>query len=169
MQLQHFNTNFKEQKQSIVLLCDSVNSPANIGSLFRIADSFGIEKIVFGDVKVDLKSARLKRTARSTQNWVQVDDEVILSNYITKLTNDGYIPIALEITANSQPIECCTFTKNTKIALVIGEENSGISEPVLEKCQQHVHISMFGKNSSMNVSQATAIALYEITKQIQQN
>ena len=54
MQLQHYNTDLKAHKQSIVLLCDSVNSPANMGNLFRIADSFGVEKLVFGAVKVNL-------------------------------------------------------------------------------------------------------------------
>ena len=169
MQLQHHNTDFKEHKHSIVLLCDSVNSPANMGSLFRIADSFGVEKIVFGGVEVDLKSPRLKRTARATQRSVPYEDQVNLNSYITQLIAKGYTPLALEITADSQPIESGIFTGNAKIALVIGDENTGISEAVLNKCSQQVHITMFGKNSSMNVSQATAIALYEITKQLQQH
>jgi len=53
------------------------------------------------------------------------------------------------------------------VALVIGDENSGISEEILSQCKKQVHITMFGKNSSMNVSQAAAIALYELTKQLQ--
>ena len=167
MQLQHSNTSFKEQKHSIILLCDSVNSPANMGSLFRIADSFGVEKIVFGGVEVDLKSPRLKRTARATQNWVKVEDKVNLSDYISIVKAKGYKIVALEITKNSQPIDLCSFPIDSKIALVIGDENSGVSETVLEQCEQQVHITMFGKNSSMNVSQATAIALYEFTKQLQ--
>ena len=166
MQLQHHNTSFKAHKHSIILLCDSVSSPANMGSLFRIADSFGLQKLVFGNTKVDLKSSRLKRTARSTQNWIPVEDQVNLNSYIPELITDGYTPIALEITANSQAIESCNFAKNDKIALIIGDENTGISETVLKQCKQQIHITMFGKNSSMNVSQATAIALYEIIKQL---
>ena len=167
MQLQHHNTNFKAQNYSIILLCDSVNSPANMGGLFRIADSFGVEKIVFGNVEVDLKSPRLKRTARSTQNWIPMEDKVNLNDYLTKLISNDYIPIALEITKNSEPIDKCTISKKAKLALVIGDENSGISEEVLSQCKKQVHITMFGKNSSMNVSQAAAIALYELTKQLQ--
>lgn len=167
MQLKHHNTSLKTHNHSIILLCDSVNSPANMGGLFRIADSFGVEKLVFGNVIVDLKSPRLKRTARSTQNWISVEDNVDLNDYLTKVIAENYIPIALEITENSEPIDKCEFSKEAKIALVIGDENTGISESVLKKCKKQVHITMFGKNSSMNVSQATAIALYELTKQLQ--
>ena len=169
MQLQHHNTSFKEKEHSIILLCDSVNSPANMGSLFRIADSFGIEKLVFGGVQVDLKSPRLKRTARASQNWVTVEDNVDLEDYISALKNQAYIIVALEITKNSQPLDTSVFPKNAKIALVIGDENTGVSKAILEQCEQQLHITMFGKNSSMNVSQATAIALYELTKQLQQH
>ena len=169
MQLEHHNISFKEHEHSIILLCDSVNSPANMGSLFRIADSFGVEKLVFGAVDVDLKSPRLKRTARATQNWMPMEDNVNLAEYISVLKTKGYLPVALEITKNSQPIDSAAFPKKEKIALVIGDENTGISEAVLSQCEQQVHITMFGKNSSMNVSQATAIALYELTKQLQQH
>jgi len=109
MQLQHHNINFKVQNHSIILLCDSVNSPANMGGLFRIADSFGVEKIVFGNVEVDLKSPRLKRTARSTQNWIPMEDKVNLNDYLTKLIINDYIPVALEITENSKAIDKCSI------------------------------------------------------------
>jgi len=167
MQLEHHNTSFKKQEHSIILLCDSVNSPANIGSLFRIADSFGVEKIIFGGASVDLKSSRLKRTARATQNWIPMEDNVDLLAYIPLLKSIEYKTIALEITNSSKAINLNEFSKNDKIALIIGDESNGVSSAVLKECDQHAHITMFGKNSSMNVSQAAAIALYEITKQIQ--
>ena len=51
MQLQHHNTSFKKQEHSIILICDSVNSPANMGGLLRLADSFGVQKVIFGGMK----------------------------------------------------------------------------------------------------------------------
>mgnify|MGYP000639504412 CR=1 FL=1 len=45
MQLTHYNTDFSQQKFPIILVCDNVTNAPNIGSLFRIADAFGIEKI----------------------------------------------------------------------------------------------------------------------------
>ena len=167
MQLQHHNTSFKKQEHSIILICDSVNSPANMGGLLRLADSFGVQKVIFGGISVDLKSPRLKRTARSTQNWIPVEDNVNLETYIPELKKEGYTIVALEITNNSKAINEQTFLKDSKIALVIGDESAGVSQTVLEQSHIQNHITMFGENSSMNVTQATAVALYEITKQIQ--
>ena len=50
--------------------------------------------------------------------------------------------------------------------MLIGNEIDGISETFLKKSHQVIHIEMFGKNSSMNVVQATGIALYELTKKM---
>ena len=166
MQLQHQTNKFQPKKFQVILLCDRVNSPANIGSLLRIADSFGIEKVIFGSVEIDKNSSRLKRTARSTQNWVLTEDGVTTTEALKIALDSGFYPVALEITKQSQPIDKLKINSNQKIILVIGEENEGISDEVLHICNEHRHITMFGKNSSMNVAQATAIALYEITKQL---
>lgn len=166
MQLNHYNTTFLEKSHDIILACDSVNSPANIGSLFRVADSFGVKKILFGGVNVDVSSARLKRTARSTQNWVLMEDNLDLVSAITTLSDEGYIPIALEVTQKSTSLNTLNIPENAKIIVVLGDEQLGVSPSILELCETHVHIPMYGKNSSMNVVQAASVALYEITKQL---
>jgi len=73
--------------------------------------------------------------------------------------------VSLEITTDSRPIHTHNFHQ-TPLALIIGDENHGISEAVLNQSDNVIHIDMFGQNSSMNVVQATSIALYEITKQL---
>ncbi|WP_010182519.1 TrmH family RNA methyltransferase [Aquimarina agarilytica] len=166
MQLNHYNTTFSEKSHDIILACDAVNSPANIGSLFRIADSFGIKKILFGRVTVDISSPRLKRTARSTQNWIPMADNIDLFSEIKSLSVQGFIPIALEITEKSTALNTLNIPKNAKIIVVLGDEQLGVSSRILELCETHVHIPMYGKNSSMNVVQAASVALYEITKQL---
>jgi len=166
MQLTHQNTHFSTVKFEIILLCDGVNSPANMGSLLRVADSFGVQKVIFGKVSVDLQSPRLKRTARATQNWVSIAHEIDSLGALKQYESKGYTPVALEITNKSRPIQQINFLYLKKVLLIIGDESIGISKPVLELCKLQAHITMFGKNSSMNVSQAASIALYEITKQL---
>lgn len=137
---------------------------ANIGSLFRLADAFNISGIIFTGTPVNLSSNRLRRTARATISNVEHDfleDPVeALHKYKTK----GYAPIALEITEDSTSLSKCSFAGDTKLLLVIGNERHGVSLSLLKNIQKRVHIDMFGNNSSMNVSQAAGIALYEITK-----
>lgn len=166
MQLHHNQSKFLKKQHNLILICDAVNSPANVGSIFRLADAFGVQKIIFGTNNIDLNSSRLKRTARSTQNWVKMEDAVNLENFIPKLKEEGYEIMALEITENSTSIDAFNFSKLKNVALIVGEENVGVSKNILQLCNQQIHINMFGNNSSMNVAQATAIALYEITKQL---
>ncbi|MFD2561919.1 TrmH family RNA methyltransferase [Aquimarina rubra] len=168
-QLQHDTTSFTKRKFPITLVCDRVNSPANIGSIFRIADSFGVEQIYFCGEDITVVSKRMQRTSRSTHEIIPYHESEDIISVIDKLQSDGYKLIGLEITENSIPVAEYTFSEKDKIVLIIGEENLGISEDVLNRVTKSVHINMYGTNSSMNVATATGVALYEITKQLMVN
>lgn len=165
-QLQHNNTKFSKKEFPVTIICDQVNSPANIGSIFRIADSFGIEKIYFCGEEITVVSKRMLRTARATHQMIPYVQEEKIIPIIDTLKAEGYTILSLEITDHSIPVSEYPYTANEKIALVIGEENLGVSDSVLSASNESVHITMHGNNSSMNVATATGIALYEITKQL---
>lgn len=166
MQLTHENSNFPERKFPIVLVADGINSPANAGSLFRLADAFNIQKIVFCGKPIDLSSNRLKRTARSTAQTVTFEQREDTVTACEDLLSRGYCLFALEIAENSTSVSSFDFKKIDKVGLIIGNENVGISDEVLQLSHYRIHITMFGKNSSMNVAQATGIAFFEITKSL---
>lgn len=159
----HVSTPFTVKKFPVIVVTDGLKSPANIGSLFRICDAFGVSGIVFGNKQPDLTSPRLKRTARNTHKNVphRVSENII--GEIQEMKRSGYTILVLELTDKSIPIEKLTIASEA-IALVIGGESHGISEEMLREASETVHIEMFGNNSSMNVVQATAIALYSLTK-----
>jgi tRNA G18 (ribose-2'-O)-methylase SpoU len=164
MQLTHYNTNFQSKTFPIILVCDNVTNAPNIGSIFRIADAFGIEKLILcGDVSMGRK---MTKTSRATEKTVNYEIQESASKVIETLKTEGYQIISLEITTNSKPIHNYKFSTKSPMALVIGDENFGVSESILKQSDTVIHIEMFGKNSSMNVVQATNIALYEISKQI---
>ncbi len=166
MQLTHENTHFKKQSFPITLVCDHIYFQQNIGSLFRIAEAFGVEKIIFIGKDIPLTPRKINKTSRSTH--LQVPYSVIEETNIAieYLSNNNYEIIALEIADTSQPINEVTVNKKHKIALLIGSEIAGISEQLLSIANQITHINMYGSNSSMNVVQATSIALYEITNKL---
>lgn len=165
MQLNHYNTNFNKQTFPITLVCDNVNNAPNIGSLFRIADAFGIEKLILCGENIQL-GRKMAKTSRATEKVIDYEMNLDASEVIKDLKSKNYQIISLEITDSSQPIHKVQFSKEKPIALIIGDENFGISEDILKKSSTIIHIEMFGQNSSMNVVQATNIALYEITKQL---
>ena len=165
MQLNHYNTNFKEQIFPITLICDNVTNAPNIGSIFRIADAFGIEKLILCGDDISL-GRKMAKTSRATEKVVNYEVNRDASEVIQDLKSKNYQIISLEITNSSQAVHNVQFSTNKPIALIIGDENFGVSEHILNISDVIIHIEMFGQNSSMNVVQATNIALYEITKQL---
>lgn len=165
MQLTHYNTNFKKQIFPITLVCDNVTNAPNIGSLFRIADAFGIEKLILCGTHIPL-GRKMTKTSRATEKVVDYEVSEAALEVVNHLKTNGYHIISLEITTESQPIHAFQVSSKKPIALIIGDENFGVSETILKISDAVIHINMFGQNSSMNVVQATNIALYEITKQL---
>ncbi|KAA5821181.1 TrmH family RNA methyltransferase [Algibacter amylolyticus] len=166
MQLNHYNTNFTARTFPITLICDNVTNAPNIGSLFRIADAFGIEKLILCGENIQL-GRKMAKTSRATEKVVQYEITDSALTVVESFKSKGHQILALEITETSTAIHSTKFSNKAPIALVIGDENFGVSDPILKLCDTIVHINMFGQNSSMNVVQATNIALYEITKQLQ--
>lgn len=162
MQLEHKHHKKTPPSSEIILLCDSITSPANIGAIFRLADAFGVKEIIFGGAFPDLSSSRLRKTARNTERTVSYGHSDDLIATINTLSNDGYSSLALEITSKSKPVQ--HIKKLEKSILIIGNERHGINKEILQISEYHAHIEMYGSNSSMNVAQATGIALYELRR-----
>ncbi|MBP1839977.1 TrmH family RNA methyltransferase [Formosa algae] len=163
-QLNHYNTNFSKKTFPITLVCDHVTNAPNIGSLFRTADAFGVEKLILCGSYIPL-GRKMTKTSRATEKVVPFEVKADTSEVIAELKSKGYQIIALEITDSSISLREAKFSSHQPIALLIGDENFGVSEALLKASDLVVHIDMFGQNSSMNVVQATNIILYEITKQ----
>lgn len=167
----HASTPFFRKTHSIYLVCDQVTSPANIGGLFRLADAFGIKQILFSS-EIDLSSSRLRKTARGTESKVAFKESVQLTEELIHLKMQGYVLLGLEITSTSIALQQLTISealKTDKVALVVGSEKHGISPTILDLLDTTTHINMFGANSSMNVTQATAIALFSLTQHSAKN
>jgi len=161
-QLTHQTTLTETPLLPFVLVCDGLNSPANAGSLFRLADALGISHIYFCNSTINFDSTRLKRTARSSEKSISFSEIENTTEIITNLKTEDYTVLGLELTTTSQPLKNFAAHNFEKIALVLGNERHGISEAILNVIHFTIHIPMRGKNSSMNVTQAAAIAAYEL-------
>ncbi|BCY29173.1 TrmH family RNA methyltransferase [Flavobacterium okayamense] len=162
-QLDHFTTEFQARKFPITVICDEVYFQQNIGSIFRVCEAFGVEKIIFTGKNFILSERKVNKTSRNTHKIVPYEIYLNKEELLSYLQNSNAEIIALEITSKSKPIE--NVQLNSKpIILIIGSEIYGVSKELLSVCNQSVHIQMFGKNSSMNVVQSLGISLYELTK-----
>jgi len=163
-QLSHHETRRTVRKYPVSLLANDFFVPMNVGSLFRIADAFGVEKIYLcGDSPVP-PNKKINKTARSTVKAVTYEYQENALETVNKLKKDGYTIVSLEITKHSIDIQDFEMRPTDKICLIIGAESSGVAQELLEASDAVVHIPMFGQNSSMNVATATSVAVFEIVK-----
>lgn len=157
-------TNHREFKSNehyidIVLICDNVILPANIGGILRLADAYGVSEVVFKsqDNKLSQKS---KSVSRGTNKYVKHSfaDNIEISDF--GIDREW---VCLEITDKSLPLSKFQLNKSNKIGVIIGNESQGVGTEFLLKIPAF-HIKMFGMNSSMNVTNSLSAFLFHVTQ-----
>ena len=164
IQLDHNAHKAGSMKFPLCFLANDIDVPMNIGSFFRIADALGVEKIYLTGKSVTPPNQKIKKTSRSTEKYVEYAYEADPVEVIEKLKGSGYKIISLEITSSSMDIDALELDGKERICLILGSENHGISQNLLDHSDKTVHIPMLGINSSMNVANACSIAAYEIIR-----
>jgi tRNA G18 (ribose-2'-O)-methylase SpoU len=160
-QLGHYEPLEKMPKLDIncVLYICSV-SCENLGLILRSADMFCAHAIYSCQDNNTPNNKQLSKLSRNSNIPVYFSDGI---DSLLSLKANGYQIIALEITKSSVPLRFGSFQQ--KICLVVGNEKNGIPEKILDVADCSCHIEMIGSHiSSLNVSIATSIALYEITQ-----
>lgn len=165
-QLTHDAHRTKRRQYPLCYLAHDMALTLNVGSLFRLADALGIEKMYLTGRSVTPPNDKIKRTSRATEKTVAFEYAKQPLPIIEHLKEQGYTIISLEITSSSLPLDELSLPHNEKVCLVIGAENKGINADLLSASDLTVHIPMQGSNSSMNVINACAIASYAISRQL---
>jgi tRNA G18 (ribose-2'-O)-methylase SpoU len=148
------------------LLAHDVELALNVGALFRIADALGVEHLHLTGTSPLPPDARIRRSARSAERhvgWSHADDPLAV---VAALKAQGWRIVALELTSRSVPLHALPVAPGERVCLVLGAENAGVSQALLDAADATVHIPMRGHNSSMNVANACAIAMYEIGRRL---
>ena len=144
-QLTHEESNHSQKVFPIILVCDGLKSPSNIGALFRVCDALGIPEIIFCNTEINFNSPRLKKTARNTQGYVSYSEKKHTLSAINKLKDNNFKIIALEITDSSESIENLSLLSDQKIALIIGNEQEGVPDSILTNSDLCLHIEYVRK------------------------
>ncbi len=170
VQLNHQNHKSNNIKFPLSLIANNVSDPRNVGSLFRLSDSLGINKLYLcGDTSLPPNS-KINKTARATIKHVTYESHSDASELIQNLKSSDVFIVSLEITSSSIAIDSQQFLKmldqKKSIYLILGSEQIGVDENLLALSDATVHIPMYGNNSSMNIVSAASIACFEITQQM---
>ena len=153
---------FKEQeKLPVVVVLDNVRSMHNIGSVFRTADGFAIEKLYLCGITAQPPHREIEKTALgATQSvaWTHFESTV---EAVASLREEGYEIIAIEQASGSIMLNTFQPESSKKYALIFGNEVNGVSEEVMAKIDKCIEIPQFGTKHSFNIVISAGIVLWD--------
>lgn len=151
------------RRMPVYVILNSIRSNYNVGSIFRTSDGAMIEKLYLcGYTPHPPKKEILKTALGATESvkWEYIKNPL---DVIHELKSKGIKICALELTENSKPYY--EISKNDfPLALVVGNEISGVSQEILDHCDFSIEIPQYGIKQSLNVAVAYGIAVYEMRK-----
>lgn len=148
------------EKNSFVLVLDSIRSLNNVGSIFRTADSFIAEKIYLCGITGTPPHRDIHKTALGATETVSWEHRTDIQSLLIELKSDKYRIISLEQTNESIMLHKFLPNMEEKYAFVIGNEVSGVSDEALNLSEFCLEIPQYGTKHSLNVSVATGILVW---------
>ena len=141
-----------------LLLLDAVQDPGNLGTMIRTADAAGFDAVILGEGTVDLYNDKVIRASQGSIFHIPII-ETSLENAIDHLKALG-VRICASTLEQAVPVQTIDWPE--QVGLIVGNEGSGVSQSLIEKSDLLVHIPIYGKAESLNVSIAAGIMMYQI-------
>lgn len=160
-------TEFKDsEKIPVIVVLDNIRSMHNVGSVFRTADAFLLQSIYLCGYTPQPPHRDIHKTAlgaTETVDWKYFSNTL---QAVESLREDGYRIWAVEQVEKSLPLHQVSVSRNEKLAVVFGNEVSGVDTAVLSCCHGSIEIPQLGMKHSLNISVAAGIVLWELFKQL---
>ena len=158
---------FKEAgKIPVCIVLDNVRSLHNVGSAFRTADAFRVEKIYLTGITGQPPHREIQKTALGATESVEWQYVEHTRHALQELKAKGYSIVIIEQTTKSKPLHQFQPTKEGKYCLVFGNEVDGVSEEALELADVALEIPQLGTKHSLNVSVCIGIVVWEIFRKM---
>jgi tRNA G18 (ribose-2'-O)-methylase SpoU len=158
---------FKRAKKiPMVVILNNVRSMHNVGSVFRTADGFCVEKVLLCGITAIPPNAEIHKSALGAEfsvNWEYFKET---TDALKMLVDEDYTPIAVEQADKTILLNDFKFDKSKKYALVFGNEVSGVQQEVIDLCRYCIELPQFGTKHSLNVSVAAGITIWEFWKNL---
>lgn len=150
------------ERRRVVLVLDQISDPHNEGAILRTAAAFGVSAVVVQDRNSAAESGALAKAASGALDIIPVVSVVNISRALEELQKLGFWRVALAGDGEG-PLKDAVKDEGD-IALVLGSEGSGIRRLVRENCDVGAYVPIDSAMESLNVSNAAAIALYELRR-----
>lgn len=141
-----------------VLVLDRLQDPGNLGTIIRSATAFDFDTLLLSEDTVDLYNAKVIRSTQGMLFNINIKRCNIKEN-INYLKEKDYLILGTKVSGGT----CVkNYSVNKKFALIIGNEGQGISNEILELCDDYLYIDMVNKCESLNAGVAASILMYEL-------
>lgn len=160
---------YKELPESgVVVVLDNIRSAHNVGSAFRTADSFKVDKIWLCGICAVPPSAEIHKSALGAEDSVEWEHSADTMEAVRRLKEDGYRIVSVEQTVGSVMLDSFAPQKGEKYALVFGNEVAGVSQDVIDASDFSLEIPQYGTKHSLNVSVSVGVILWHFRLGLQQ-
>jgi len=157
---------FREtEKVPVTLLLDNIRSLHNVGSAFRTADAFRLERIILTGITGVPPHREIEKTALGATQSVSWEYAEHPEAAVARLKAEGYVIAVVEQTDESIALDEFRFPPTGKLCLVFGNEVNGVSDPVIALADAAVEIPQWGTKHSLNVSVCIGIVSWSVTRQ----
>jgi tRNA G18 (ribose-2'-O)-methylase SpoU len=156
----------KSNKTPLVIVLDNIRSLNNIGSVFRTADAFLVEKIYLCGICASPPNKEIHKTALGATESVDWEYFKNTKKVITKLKSENYKILSVEQTENSVMLNDFAPKKNEKYAIILGNEVKGVQQEIVDISDIVIEIPQFGTKHSINISVANGIVVWDIFSKI---
>lgn len=153
-------------KMPIIIILDNIRSLNNIGSVFRTADAFLIEAVYLCGITAKPPHREIQKTAlgaTESVNWKYFNSTI---EAIHELKKVGYQIAAIEQTKNSVLLTDCCMKKNEKIALIFGNEVSGVEQEAINLSDLVIEIPQHGTKHSLNISVCVGVVVWDLVNKM---
>ncbi|OCB74431.1 RNA methyltransferase [Flavobacterium crassostreae] len=157
---------FKESvKTPVIILLEDVRSLHNIGSVFRTADAFLIEKIYLCGITATPPNKEIHKTALGATDTVTWEHRKNTLELIHELKNNNIITLAIEQVESAVFLQDFKVDKNAKYAIVFGNEVHGVTQEAVALCDGCIEIPQLGTKHSLNIAVSAGITIWDLFKQ----
>lgn len=158
-------TDFRESdKIPIIVVLDNIRSMHNVGSVFRTADAFLLQGIYLCGYTPQPPHRDIHKTALGATETVTWKYFATTQEAVQELRESGYQLWAIEQVENSVPLNQFDTNQPAPLAVVFGNEVSGVDAEVIKACDGCIEIPQLGMKHSLNISVAAGIVLWELVR-----
>lgn len=149
-------------RQPIHVVLDNIRSAFNVGSMFRTADACAVEHVHLCGMSAHPPHPKLEKTALGAHDYLPWTYYERTTRALEALRERGVTVVAIEVTPQASAHTAFDWPK--PVAVVFGNEVTGINDRVMRRCDDAVRIPMLGYKNSINVATAFGVILYEILR-----